>query len=53
MTTSTANARVASRPASTATVLERLLPNCRAICGLVRASLKATRKPIANSGRGR
>ena len=33
-------------------LLVRLLPNRWEICWLVRASLKATRKPITNNGRG-
>ncbi|MNC43954.1 hypothetical protein D3C75_928430 [compost metagenome] len=52
LSTSTANARVASNPVTAATLLVMLPPRCRAICGLVRASLQAARKPIRNNGRG-
>ncbi|MNF87863.1 hypothetical protein D3C84_703410 [compost metagenome] len=42
----------ANRPVNTAMLLVMLPPSCRAICGLVRASLRAARKPIMNNGRG-
>jgi len=42
----------ADNPVNTATLLVMLPPSCRAICGLVRASLRAARKPIRNNGRG-
>ncbi|MCY1453825.1 hypothetical protein D9M71_708430 [compost metagenome] len=42
----------ANRPVNTAMPLVILAPSCRAICGLVKASLSAARKPIRNSGLG-
>jgi len=43
---------VAARPVNTATLAVMLPPSWRAICGLVKASLQAARKPMRNSGRG-
>ncbi|MNG23031.1 hypothetical protein D3C84_1075870 [compost metagenome] len=43
---------MASKPVTAATLLVILPPSCRAICGLVRASLQAARKPIMNNGLG-
>ncbi|MOA58579.1 hypothetical protein D3C78_1829990 [compost metagenome] len=39
-------------PVNTAILLVRLSPRRLAICELVKASLRATRKPMANNGRG-
>ena len=50
--TSMQNTTEANSPVNTAILLVTLLPNCREICGLVSASLRAARKPIRNKGRG-